>query len=83
LHWNGTLWARISDEAPFSLNGVWGRSPSEVWAVGSGGVILRYDGSSWVEERSGTGYALNDVWGDGSRLWAVGERGTILVKTLD
>jgi hypothetical protein len=83
LHWNGTLWARISDEAPFSLNGVWGRSPTEIWAVGSGGVILRYDGSSWSEERSGTGYALNDVWGDGSRLWAVGERGTILVKTLD
>ena len=27
--------------------------------------------------------ALHALWGTGSRLWAVGEHGTILVKTLD
>ena len=28
-------------------------------------------------------HALNAIWGDGDRVWAVGEHGTILVKRLD
>lgn len=80
LHWDGTRWLETTSPESFSLNDVWGRSSSDVWAVGSGGTILHYDGTTWQPEFSGTKQALHGVWGDGEQIWAVGERGAILVK---
>jgi len=67
-----------------ALNALWGVSPSEVYAVGAGGTVLRSDGASWVAMESPTTEDLRGVWGvapyapEESRAWAVGERGTIL-----
>lgn len=82
LHWDGVAWSPVGEEAAFSLNALWGRARDDVWAAGSGGTLLHYDGSSWQAEFSGTTQALHGLWGTPSRLWAVGEHGTILVKDL-
>lgn len=61
------------------LEGVWGNSSSDVFAVGTDGTILHYDGSSWSSMTSGTSKSLRDVWGSsGSDVFAVGVYGTIL-----
>jgi hypothetical protein len=61
------------------LFGVWASSPTDARAVGAGGSILRYDGTNWSSESSGTGATLYGVWGvGGGVLFAVGTGGTIL-----
>ena len=55
-------------------------SAFELWAVGSGGTILRTTngGSNWDAMVSGTAANLFDIdTADGSDLWAVGADGTI------
>jgi uncharacterized repeat protein (TIGR01451 family) len=58
---------------------VWGTSGSDVFAVGSDGTILHYDGTTWSPMSSGTTKGLRGVWGSsGSDVFAVGSDGTIL-----
>jgi len=61
------------------VNGLWGASASEVFAVGYGGLV-RYAGGAWTEDPSPVPDAvLWDVWGSsGSDVFAVGSEGTIL-----
>jgi len=62
-----------------TLNAVWGSGPNDVFAVGSYGTILHYDGSEWQVMDSGTTRNLNGVWGsNGDNVFAVGSGGTIL-----
>jgi len=59
--------------------GIWGTSPSNVFAVGSGGTILRYTGTAWSAMHSITTSHLYGVWGSSdSNVFAVGDNGTIL-----
>jgi len=61
------------------LNGVWGASPSDVFAVGAGGAILHWDGRRWRSQQSGTSEHLTSVWGrSGSDVFAVGTNGAIV-----
>ncbi|MDD5557495.1 MAG: hypothetical protein PHN82_09650 [bacterium] len=56
------------------LNAISGADSHPLWAVGNNGLILHYDGSRWVPERSGTLVDLTGVWAlDGDRVWAMGE----------
>lgn len=62
-----------------SLYGVFGLSPSQVWAVGENGTILYFDGTDWAAMESGITEYLNQVWAAAPDLvWAVGGGGTIL-----
>jgi hypothetical protein len=66
-----------------SIYRIWGTSAANVYAVGAGRTVLRYNGSSWntVATPPGT-QALIGVWGSGpSDVFAVGEQGTILHTT--
>jgi hypothetical protein len=64
---------------PNTLDGVWGSSSSDVFAVGYSGTILHYNGSAWSTMTSHTSYPLYAVWGSSSSdVFAVGEAGTIL-----
>jgi hypothetical protein len=47
------------------LYAVWGSSGSDVFAVGTGGTILHYDGADWSPMDSGTTHGLEGVWGSG------------------
>ncbi len=51
------------------LTSIWGSSKSDVWAVGSGGTVLHYDGANWEKAdpagatpESGDSYTLRSVW---------------------
>ena len=59
--------------------GVWGSSASDVFAVGGGGVILHYNGSTWTQMSSNTGEPLFGVWGSSaSDVFTAGSGGIIL-----
>ncbi|WP_120642513.1 WD40/YVTN/BNR-like repeat-containing protein [Corallococcus llansteffanensis] len=53
-------------------------TPTEVYAVGSGGTVLRWDGSQWSAAGSPTSLDLNSVTLAEGGGWAVGEGGTFL-----
>ncbi|MGP8078886.1 MAG: hypothetical protein ACLPVI_00035 [Dehalococcoidales bacterium] len=56
-----------------------GSSSSDIFVVGSGGIILHYDGNAWSIMTSGTTDILVGVWGSSqSEVFAVGYNGTIL-----
>lgn len=62
-----------------TLIAIWGSDAQNVWAVGSSGAILKWNGTTWVLQASGTTQNLRGVWGlSASSVWAVGEKGTIL-----
>lgn len=64
------------------LAGVWGTDANNVWAVGAGGTILKWNGTAWAPESSGTTNSLDGVWGaDANNVWAVGHYGAILHKS--
>jgi hypothetical protein len=72
-------WSSFPGETTNQLNGVWGSSSSDVWAVGSSATILRWNGSDWSQVLSNTNDDLNAVWGSsGNDVWAVGSSGTLL-----
>ena len=63
----------------YSLHGVWGSSGTNVFAVGTNGTILHYNGSTWLAMSSGSTDTLRSVWGSsGTNVFAVGTNGTIL-----
>ncbi|MDW7771632.1 MAG: hypothetical protein SCH71_01960 [Desulfobulbaceae bacterium] len=76
----GSRWSmHYSAEIPESLNGIWGSSESDIYAVGDSGTILNYDGSGWTLINSGFDMDLHDVWGSADdNVFAVGRNGTIL-----
>lgn len=56
------------------LYGIWGTSATNVYAVGAGGRILRYNGTGWSAMNSPTAHALARVAGSGpGDIWAVGD----------
>jgi hypothetical protein len=61
------------------MNGVFGTSSTNAFAVGDSGTIYRYDGTNWSAMSSGTTARLYSVGGTGStNMFAVGANGTIL-----
>ena len=69
----------MTSPTPQSLNGVWGSSGSDVFAVGATGVIIHYNGVSWSLKSSPTTQSLNSVSGStGSDVFAVGGNGIII-----
>jgi hypothetical protein len=65
-----------------TLWSVWGASPESVYAVGSNGWILHYDGTSWQKHSSGELYPVAGVHGLSSQdVTLVGNGGLILHST--
>ena len=59
------------------LNSIWAASANNVIAVGDQGTILRFDGSQWLPQVSGTLESLNGVWGSSANdIYAVGKTGS-------
>lgn len=73
------VWHYQQLETIQSLHGVWGTSATDVYAVGEGGMIARFDGRTWRPQVSGTFETLRAVWGTSATdVYAVGDRGTIM-----
>ncbi|MEX1138330.1 MAG: hypothetical protein WEB33_02870 [Bacteroidota bacterium] len=83
-HWNGSTmtpyWINPfgGNPSPILSEGqtaekVWGTSSSNIFAVGRGGAIAHFNGTTWTKMESGTTVGLEDIWGiDGNHIWASG-----------
>ena len=62
-----------------SFNSIAMVSASEGWAVGTGGLIVRYAQEVWTRVASPTNQTLQSIaMVSAAEGWAVGDRGTIL-----
>ncbi|MCH8149729.1 MAG: hypothetical protein IH987_17370, partial [Planctomycetes bacterium] len=87
VHFDGSTWTALSTGTDEDLWGVWGRGPDDIWIVGGSvgqgePVLLHYNGvefsSSAVPSNDRNASSLFKVWGIGSKVFAVGERGLII-----
>jgi hypothetical protein len=81
-HWTGSAWTKAASPVDSALNTrirlYWSSSPSDIWALTSGGFV-HWDGSSWTSVASPltSDDTVEAIWGSSSRdIWAVGESGT-------
>jgi photosystem II stability/assembly factor-like uncharacterized protein len=80
-HWSGSAglgggWNNVGS-ASAGLNSVFMTSPTDGWAVGTGGIIYRYSGGSWTLYTT-VAQTLNSVFMvDQNDGWAVGASGAI------
>ncbi len=66
------------------LNDVWGADGWNIWAVGDGGVIMKYNGKHWGQVKSPTGADLVGIAGDSADKWyVIGADGTIAMRAYD
>lgn len=87
LRMQGAGWSPIFTTAPFevsssqnpSFSGIDGTSGTDLFAVGSSGLIQHFDGVTWRTMASGTSSALTSVFTlNASNSYAVGTGGVIL-----
>ena len=63
----------------YALAAVWGTAANDVWAVGSGGTIIHYDGTAWKDSPSGVHNTFFGIWGSGPNdVYAVSSSDVIL-----
>lgn len=77
----GLEWTSVDSQSTVVLEGIWGSSANDVWAVGDKGTIRRMKKGAlrWEIVTSPTTEPLHAVWGSGANdVWAVGDSGTIL-----
>ncbi len=64
VRWNGTSQTNaVCLPFDFGVVKLWGGSRNSVYAVGYGGNIVHFDGTSWQKLASGTTVDIHDVWG--------------------
>ncbi len=55
-----------------ALASVWGSGPKDVWAVGTAGTVIHWNGSEWSSTPASTTQSLYAVWGSGPNdVWIV------------
>lgn len=80
-HWDGAgVWKVTTVQSPTALNAVWGTSSSNIYTVGDGGVVYRYNGSTWQSIRLPTRNNLYAVWGTSANNVFVGGAGNALYR---
>ena len=73
-----THWQTMTSPVVQDLNAIWGRSRTDIYAVGNNGVILHYDGITWRNQMSSVQNDLYAIWGNETDIYIVGENGLIL-----
>jgi hypothetical protein len=73
---NGSSWSYQESDWGDGLSDVWAAGPEHVYAAGLNGRIVRYNGSSWSDQVSGTATTLNAIGG------GLSYRGTLDVDVL-
>src|SRR5213075_2433520 len=59
------LWADDASGITTELRDVWGHSSGNVFAVGTGGVVRYFNGSTWATSTTSVAADLSGVWGTG------------------
>lgn len=87
LHFDGEAWTTVDTGHDYTLWGVWGATPAELWTVGGEiaserpGVLRRYADGAWtdVEGVGLPGELLFKVWGaSAAEAFIVGDGGALL-----
>jgi hypothetical protein len=75
----GGTWTPVPTGTTAAFHGLWGAADNDVWAVGTGGTIVHWDGAAWSQVASNTGLDLFAVWGSGPRdVWVAAANSTVL-----
>lgn len=77
----GPRWAPQDSHTLNDLDGVWGSSPEDVWAVGDRGTIRHgaKSAGTWTDVSSPTKSHLRAIWGSGPNdVWAAGDAGALI-----
>ncbi len=78
-HWDGLTWKTAYSGTAQTLRAIWGAGPSDVWAAGDSGTIVRFSAGTGTSQPSGTSKNLSAVWGSSATdVWIVGALGTVL-----
>jgi hypothetical protein len=84
-HYDGTNYAKYMVPSQATVRDIWGNSASNVWAVGDGGLVLRWSvaGGGWAQQdvkaANPFSIGLRAITGNNQgELWAVGDGGLIL-----
>lgn len=80
----GVTWTEQTHATPV-LFGVWGTAPNNVTAVGFGGTILHFDGTSWTDVRpAGSTADYYAAWGTGAGdVFVMGNGQALARRTAD
>ncbi|MEJ2637006.1 MAG: hypothetical protein P8184_17175 [Calditrichia bacterium] len=65
-HYNGNIWqSGVVEQTIGSINKIWGKSPIDIYFVGTNGNITYYNGaySYWSRIESNTDMPIQDIWG--------------------
>ena len=86
MHYDGTAWTQsaLDTGGYLGVHGVWGpgaASPRDVWAVGTGGAIRRFDGTTWRLNSNSITADLRGITNDGTTTYIVGEGGFAVRST--
>jgi hypothetical protein len=75
FHYNGTIAQLYEPDSLHSgsFHSMWGMSSTDMYAVGDGGTILHFDGSTWTKMQSGTTKDIAEIWGTSdANIWGSG-----------
>ena len=72
IHFDGRKWTEVNRRFRQRIFGVWGTSPTNVFAVGGDGIILHFDGVKWSSQFLSPSAALGAIGGDASRYFVGG-----------
>ncbi len=62
----------------YALTAIWGSSKNDVWAVGSGGTIVHWDGAKWTATPASVKNTFNAIWGSGpDNVWIASATDTV------
>ncbi|MEP6779736.1 MAG: Ig-like domain-containing protein, partial [Gemmatimonadaceae bacterium] len=84
FHFDGSFWTRSIQGSTYgtTFTAVHGAGASSVFAVGTGGKIVTFNGTTWQAVNSSTANDLNDVWVESpTSAFAVGNNGTAVRLT--
>jgi photosystem II stability/assembly factor-like uncharacterized protein len=72
-------WTGVPTGVTKNILGVAVLDATHAWAVGAGGYVLFYDGTTWTEQQSNTTKDLSSVAiVDANNVWAAGKGGTVI-----
>ncbi len=70
------VWTAMTSGTTGDFYDVWGSSGSNIYGVGEGGLIYRYNGTTWTYVRNSGGQILRGIWGtSANNIYAVGQSG--------
>lgn len=61
----------------YVLTNVWGKSANDVWASGSGGSVVHWDGNAWTAGNIPAKNTFNNLLGVGNEIWALSASDTM------